>query len=107
MSIRVGGVLGMFDASETLASTSGMVRLEELIVALEARVSDIEKRLAAGFPQGVSITTGGALTPRYCPKCGRHMTVKPTGNILTSMPPKTEMKCSACQHIWGHREGVR
>ena len=77
------------------------------IAALEARVADIEKRLAAGFPQGVSITTGGAVTPRYCPKCGRHATVKPTGNILTSMPPRTEMKCDACQHKWGHREGVR
>lgn len=91
----------MFEVGEMLAPGSGVARLERLIVALEARVAELENRLAAGFPQGVSVTTGGTVTPRYCPKCGRHETVKPTGNILMSMPPQNEMKCGACQHKWG------
>jgi transcription elongation factor Elf1 len=57
------------------------------VKALEARVAELEKKLAeALFP----------VTFLACPRCGHHMQHKPTGKILTSMPPQTEIKCVGC-----------
>lgn len=94
MSIQVGGMLGMFDVNEMPAPSSGVARLEELIVALEARVVELENRLAElPFP----------VTFLACPKCGHNTQHKPTGKILTSMPPQTEIACVVC----GSTRGVQ
>ena len=62
-------------------------KLSHRIDALEARVAELESKLAATtFP----------ITFLGCPRCGRHMQHKPTGNMLTSMPPQTEIKCVGC-----------
>lgn len=94
MSVRVRGVLGMFDASEMLAPDSGVTRLEKRIDELVARIEELEKRLAAS-PYSVTFLA--------CPKCGHHTQHKPTGNILTSMPPQTEIACVVC----GSTRGLR
>jgi hypothetical protein len=72
------------------------------IAALEARVAELENRLAAGFPQGVTVTaTSSTIRISTCPKCLVTTQHNETGNILTSMPPQTEMQCRVCKHRWG------
>lgn len=95
----MGGLLGMFDAGEMLAPGSGVARLEKLIVALEARVAELEKRLAAGFPQGVTTTTVSNGNGTACTNCLKGTGVE-TGVVISTMPPLYGMKCTACGHHW-------
>lgn len=77
----------IFSVEEMLAPGSGVARLEKDIEALTLRVAELEKRLAApAFP----------ITFLACPRCGHHMQHKPTGKVLTSMPPQTEIACVGC-----------
>jgi hypothetical protein len=69
--------------------------LEARVIALEARLAEIERRLAGGVT-----TTVGSVTKPTCPHCGYH-DYSETGNILTSMPPQTEVKCKNCHRTWG------
>jgi hypothetical protein len=58
-----------------------------VLKALLSRIEELEKKLAAAaFP----------ITFLACPRCGHHMQHKPTGKVLTSMPPKTEIACVGC-----------
>jgi hypothetical protein len=54
---------------------------------LKDRVAELEKKLAANV---------SPITFLACPKCGHDTQHKPTGKILTSMPPQTEVKCVGC-----------
>jgi hypothetical protein len=53
---------------------------------LKDRVAELEKKLATTFP----------ITFLACPRCGHHMQHKPTGKVLTSMPPQTEIANVGC-----------
>jgi hypothetical protein len=77
----------IFSVEEMVAPGSGVARLEKVVEALGARVAELEKKLAANV---------SPITFLACPKCGRDTQHKPTGKILTSMPPQTEIACVGC-----------
>lgn len=76
--------------------------LSDRIDLLEARVAELEKRPAWGISTGstISVQTSWWLA---CPRCGHDTQHKLTGNILTSMPPQTEIACVVCGSTRGMR----
>jgi hypothetical protein len=70
------------------------------VAMLEARLTWLEQRMAGGITLTLgseTISTSGKPT---CPQCGS-IDYSETGNILTSMPPQTEVKCKNCHRTWG------
>jgi hypothetical protein len=64
---------------------------------LKDRVAELEKaRVDPASPVSTGTTTTFPATFLGCPRCGGLRQVLPTGNILTSMPPQTEVKCVGC-----------
>lgn len=68
--------------------------------SLSSRVSELEKRIAAGFPQGVTTTTVSNGNGTTCTNCFKAGTGVETGLVIDTMPPMYGMKCNACGHHW-------
>ena len=78
----------------------------QALADLEARVVELERKLAALGGKATTDTPEGTLFDGklvWCRKCGMVTPHERTGNILTSMPPQTEVKCLWC----GFTEGVK
>lgn len=67
--------------------------------SLLSRVEELEKRIAAGFPQGVTTTTVSNGNGTACSNCLKVAGVE-TGVVIDTMPPMYEMKCPACGDRW-------
>jgi hypothetical protein len=55
--------------------------------ALLTRIEELEKKIAEA-PSPVTFLA--------CPRCGHHMQHKPTGVVIDTLPPMTQIACVGC-----------
>lgn len=70
---------------------------EQQLARLEARVAELESRIKPG----AFAVVWEPVKFLACPQCGHDTQHKPTGNVLTSMPPQIEVACVDCGRTRG------